>query len=85
MFDGVPLALLNGVGVVGVVVFIGAMFWRALKGGDIVTRREAEVYIQRAEKAEAMNADLVKQNGELMEMARLGTATFTALRRAADQ
>lgn len=85
VIDGIPLAAINGVGVVGVVVLIGGLFWRALKNGDIVTRREAEVYIARAEKAETMNRDLVQQNSELLEMARLGTATFNALRKAADQ
>lgn len=84
MIEAIPITLLNGIGVVGVVVLIGGMFWRALNRGDIVTRREAESYLARASHAEAMNADLVKQNGELMEMARLGRATFAALREAAE-
>lgn len=84
MIEGIPAALLNGVGVVGLVVLIGGMFWRALNRGDIVTKREAESYLTRATHAEGLNADLVKQNTELMEMARLGRATFSALREAAE-
>ena len=83
--DGVPVALLNGVGVVGIVVVIGWLFWRALNSGSIVTGREAKSYLDRATVAEALNDELVKQNSELMEMARLGQSVLTALRQAAEQ
>ena len=83
--DGIPVALLNGVGVVGIVVVIGWLFWRALVSGSIVTGREAKSYLDRAIAAEALNDELAKQNTELMEMARLGQSVFMALRQAAEQ
>lgn len=80
--DGISVGqLLSGGGVVGVVLFVFVAFLR----GWFVTKREADVYVERAEKAEAANAELVRQNTELMEMARLGQATFNALRKAAEQ
>lgn len=91
MIEGIPVALLNGIGVVGIVCLIGLLLWRAItvvpkdaRLPRLVTGREATSYLERAEAAELANVDLVKQNSELMEMARLGTATFAALRQAAD-
>lgn len=72
--------LFNGV---GVVALFGALFWM-LATGRLVTRREADGITQRAERAEKTRDDLIAQNTELMEMARLGQETFTALRRAAE-
>lgn len=72
--------ILNGAGVVALVVVQGWM----IATGRLVTRREAQFHIARAEKAEAAAESLIKQNGELMEMARLGQATFTALRQGAE-
>lgn len=74
-------ALLNGVGVVGL---FAAMFWM-LATGRLVTRREADGITRRAEKAEETRDSLIAQNTELMEMARLGQATFTALRKGVEQ
>ena len=73
--------LLNGASIVAVVLFLMVAFLR----GWFVTRREADVYLKRAERAEALVDNLNKQNGELMEMARLGKSTFDALRKAAEQ
>lgn len=91
MIEGIPVGLADGIGVVGVVVLVSVLLWRALtvvpreaRLPRLVTGREATSYLERAEAAEVANADLVKQNSELMEMARLGTATFAALRQAAD-
>ena len=78
--DGITAEFLNGAGVTGIVVLLLVAFLR----GWFVTRREADVYLQRAERAELNEQELIKQNRELMEMARLGQATFTALRRAGE-
>lgn len=72
---------LNGAGVVGLVLFLLVAFLR----GWFVTKREADVYLKRAESAEANEAALIQQNRELMEMARLGQATFAALRNRVDE
>jgi len=72
---------LNGLGVVGVVLFLMVAFLR----GWFVTKREAESYLRRAEAAEANEAQLLRQNAELMEMARLGRATFEALHKGAEE
>lgn len=78
--EGLNADFLNGVGVVGIVVFLFVAFLK----GWFVTGREAKVYLKRAEKAEDNERDLIAQNKELMEMARLGQATFTALRKAGE-
>ena len=70
---------LNGVGVVAVVLFV----FVALIRGSLVTRREADAYRERAEKAENALDQALRQNTDLMEMARLGSATFEALRKNA--
>lgn len=77
---GVTAEFLNGAGVVAVVVLLLMAFLR----GWFVTKREADVYLERAERAEKNEGSLIEQNRELMEMARLGQATFTALRRAGE-
>lgn len=73
--DFITPALLNGVGVVGM---LAGLFWM-LASGRLVTRREADAYTRRAEAAEKERAALIEQNGELMEMARLGQSMFRAL------
>lgn len=73
--------LFNGV---GVVALFSALFW-LLATGRLVTRREAEGITKRAEKAEETRDTLIKQNAELMEMARLGQDVFTALRKGAER
>lgn len=77
----ITAASLESIGIVGICVLnvVG------LARGWVVTKREADVYIKRAEKAEDANRELITQNGELMEMARLGQATFTALRAGVEQ
>ena len=72
---------LNGVGVVAVVLFV----FVALVRGSLVTRREADAYRERAEKAENALDQALRQNTDLMEMARLGSATFEALRKNATE
>lgn len=61
----------------------GALFWM-IATGRLVTRREADGITHRAEKAERAIDSLIAQNAELMEMARLGQATFSALRQAVE-
>lgn len=63
---------------------LALLFWM-LATGRLVTRREADSYRERAEKAEAARDEVTRQNGELMEMARLGQATFAALRQGIEQ
>lgn len=80
--DGFSIeSLLSGSGVVGVVLFVLV----AVSRGWFVTKREADVYLQRAEKAEAALAESERQKTELMEMTRLAQSTFQAMRKAADQ
>lgn len=79
--DTVSPAFLNGVGVVGVVLFLMVAFIR----GWFVTKREADSYLDRAQKAEAARDRALEQNAELMEWARLGKATFKSLREAAEE
>jgi len=78
-------ALWNGVSVVTVVLVGTCAYVRALTKGTIVTEREHEATVKRAEKAEETRDSLIAQNSELMEMARLGQATFTALRKGAEK
>lgn len=68
-------ALLNGVGVVGL---LSALFWM-LATGRLVTRREADGITKRAEAAEATRDAVIKQNSELMEWAGVGRSVFAAL------
>lgn len=65
-----------------------AVMWRTINGyitGNTVTRREADSIEKRAEKAEETRDTLIAQNSELMEMARLGQATFAALQKGAEK
>lgn len=73
--DPFEAALLNGVGVASL---LGLLFW-LLATGRLVTRREADGITQRAVSAETSRDLLIEQNGELIEMARLGQSVFTAL------
>lgn len=93
MIEGMPWPIQIGVASLGWSLFAACvwLFYRKLSAGDLMTRREGDAkdaqintLTARAEKAEGANEALVKQNGELMEMARLGTATWQALRKAAD-
>jgi hypothetical protein len=40
--DAIPVGLVNGVGVVAVVLIFGYGLWRALATGALITRREAD-------------------------------------------
>ena len=87
MPEGLPMPV--GLGIMGFgFTLFGATVWlffRMFSRGDIVTRREADAISQRADRAETANDKLLEQNGALMDMARLGTATWQALRKAADE
>jgi hypothetical protein len=81
MFTEVPLSALNGVGVVGIVCFVGWMFWRAItvvpKGRRLprlVLGREAETYLELTEKADANLATLLESNANLTAVGRLARA-----------
>lgn len=65
-------------------LFVGLGLW-ALLTGRLVTKREADIYIERATKAEGRNDELTRQNSELMAFARLGQSTFKALRDRAEE
>lgn len=75
MTDVVSPALLNGVGVVGLLV---GLFWM-LATGRLVTRREADAIERRAESAEQRAAEATAQLTEMMEFARLGKQVINAL------
>lgn len=79
--DAALADFLDGAGVVAIVILLLIAFMR----GWFVTRREADVYIARAERAEKNESNLIDQNRELMEMARLGQATFQALRKEGER
>lgn len=86
MIEALPWPVELGVYSLGWGLF-GATVWlliRKLMSGDLMTRREGDALVNRAEKAEAANEALVEQNGKLMDMAQLGTATWQALRKAAE-
>lgn len=90
--DAIPWQTLTAAG--GGWALFGATVWlviRKLISGDLMTRREGEALetrieetTTRAEKAEQANEALIDQNGQLMDMARLGTATWQALKKAAE-
>ena len=87
MIERLPLPVEVGIYSLGWALF-GATVWlffRKVLSGDLMTRREGDSLTKRAEKAESVNEKLVEQNGELMDMARLGTATWQALKKAADE
>lgn len=73
--------ILSGGGVVG---FVLVVFW-LIATGRLVTKREHDTALKRIEAAESARDKALAQNAELMEMTRLGAATFTALRRAAGE
>lgn len=82
MADVLSPALVNGVGVIGVFVWLLYM----LATGRLVTRREADAITARAEAAERSKdaadrrADVaMAQNSELIEVARFGRSVFQAL------
>lgn len=79
--EGLNADFFNDASIIALVVLLLIAFLR----GWFVTRREADVYLQRAERAENNEKQLLEQNRELMEMARLGQATFNALRRAGEE
>lgn len=87
MIEGLPLPLEVGIYGLGWALF-GSVVWafyRKITAGDLVTRREADALSLRAEKAEKALDKALDQNGELMDMARLGSATWQALKKAADE
>ena len=87
MLEGLPVPV--GLSILGLGWAIaGGCLWllvRKVASGDLVTRREADALTERAVRAEDANEKLVDQNGQLMDMARLGTATWQALRQAAEE
>lgn len=87
MLEGLPVPVSLGVLGLGWAIAAGALwlFYRKLASGDLLTRRENDATVIRAEKAEEARDKLIDQNGQLMDMARLGTATWQALRKAAEE
>lgn len=86
MILGLPVPVEFGIFGLGWGLF-GALGWlviRKLISGDLMTRREGDALVKRAEKAEQANEGLVKQNGQLMDAAALGVATLQALKKAAE-
>lgn len=87
MFEGLPVPV--GLGILGLGYTLAMaetwLLYRLIARGDLVTRREADAITERAQKAENASDKLLDQNGALMDMARLGTATWQALRKAADE
>lgn len=86
MIEALPWPVELGVYSLGWGLF-GATVWlliRKLMSGDLMTRREGDALVERAVKAETAAEALVKQNGQLMDMAQLGTATWQALKKAAE-
>lgn len=87
MIEALPLPVQVGIYSLGWAL-LGAVVWqfyRKIANGDLLTRREGDALIARAEKAEEANEKLVDQNGRLLDVARLGTATWQALQRAAGE
>lgn len=87
MIDGLPWPASVGLTITGWAL-AGSIAWlviRKLISGELVTRREADGLETRAVKAEEANEHLVEQNTQLLDMARLGTATWQALRKAAEE
>lgn len=85
MIDGVPVQLLNGVGVVGIVVLVGWLFWRALtvvpkdaRLPRLVTGREAQTYLDRAELSEANLKTALATTADLTAISQLQKATIEA-------
>lgn len=79
--EGLPWPAQVGVAGLGWML-AAALLYGLITGRWIVTRREADIYIKRAETAEANVERLSGQNAELIAWAELGKATFTALRTA---
>jgi hypothetical protein len=92
VIEGIPVELLNGIGVVGTVLLTSCLLWRALtvipksRDGDpdpprlprLVTGREAQTYLKRAEKAEENVDSLVRTVGDLTAVSQLQKATIEA-------
>lgn len=77
--DPFEAALLNLGGVVGM---LAGLYWM-LATGRLMTRREGDALTKRAESAEKSRDEVITQNTELMEMAKLGKSVFTALEKGA--
>ena len=65
-------------------IIAGWFVW-ALISGRLVTKREADIYVTRAEKAEANVEKMNEQVSRLTAFAELGRATFSALRTNAEE
>ena len=78
--DAIPWPLVTGA--TGGWVVTVAFLW-ALLTGRLVTQREAQLYLDRAEKAEARLERQGQQNSDLLTFAELGRSTFNALRERA--
>ena len=87
MIEGLPWPAWIGIAGTGWMLF-GATLWRVVRGyqaGTTITEREAQAITRRAEKAEDALTKALDQNGQLMDMARLGYVTMQALNEAANQ
>ena len=85
MLEGIPAELLNGIGVVGVVVLGALLFWRSItvvpkdhRLPRLVTGREAESYLERAEKAEGNTDTLIAAVADLTAVSKLLKAAMDA-------
>lgn len=82
MFDAIPPALFNGIGVVTVVLLVG---WMIFTGRLVPRRTHDDIMHDRDEWrvahriSEATRADLAKQVGELLEHARTTEALIRSL------
>lgn len=80
MIDGIPWQTIGGAGLGWALA--GAMLYGLISGKWFVTRREADMYVQRAEKAETAMAKVNDQNAELIATARLSAVSVAGLRSA---
>ena len=75
--DAIPWPMVTGA--TGGWIVTCAFLWSLLTG-RLVTAREAQLYLDRAEKAEQRLERQGQQNADLLTFAELGRATFAALR-----
>lgn len=73
-------AFLNGAGAVTLVVLLFVL----LSTGRLATKREVDALNKRIDHLESTNKDLVDQNRDLIEIARVGQDVMSALRRGAE-
>lgn len=80
LIDGIPWQGLTAAG--GGWLLLGLAIYGLLSGRWFVSRREADIYLKRAEKAEAAIGQINDQNSELIATARLGAVSLASMREA---